>query len=236
MTKQQEGKLMKKEEQRLDHLSDLLNALPAEQLPMTLSELDGYVTGILACPEMIPPSEWLRGVWGGTGEAKFADQKIAEKTIGAVMEHYNSVAEALTRTFSIEPNYEIDANSDELLWEPWVDGFIRAMDLRPDAWEGLLDRADEETQASLIFLLALQDICNGNSKFTDEEIDAIDLEAPNLIPNCVATILHQSRPEPTGTAAANLLGMPHKTAACPDPNDPCHCGSGCKYKQSCARN
>lgn len=236
MTKQQEGKLMKKEEQRLDRLSDLLNALPTENIAMTLSELDGYVTGLLTCPELIPPSEWLPQVWGETGEAHFATPNAADETIGAVMAHYNSLAEAMTRSPWIEPIYEIDPNSDELLWEPWVDGFIRAMDLRPDAWEGLLDRANEETQASLIFLLALQDICNGISKFTDEKIDAIDLEAPKLIPNCLATILHQSRPELAGTAAANLPGMPHKGAPRPGRNDPCSCGSGRKYKLCCGRN
>lgn len=224
MTKQQEGKWMDKEEQRLDHLSDLLNALPAEHLPMTLSELDGYVTGILACPEMIPPSEWLREVWGETGEAEFADQKIAKKTIGAVMEHYNSVAEAVTRMLSIEPIYEIDSNSDEILWEPWVDGFTRAMGLRPDVWSGLLDRADEETRSTMIFLMALQDIYTGNSKFTDEEIDEIDEQAPDLILNSVARILRQSRPELAGTSAANLPGMPYRAAGRLGRNDPCTCG------------
>jgi uncharacterized protein len=64
---------MDKEEQRLDRLSMLLHALPADNMPMTLSELDGYLTGILACPEMIAPSEWLPHVWGETGEAHFAD-------------------------------------------------------------------------------------------------------------------------------------------------------------------
>lgn len=227
---------MDKEEKRLDRLSDLLNALPTENMPMTLSELDGYVTGILACPDMIAPSDWLAYVWGETGVAEFADPNTAEKTIGAIMEHYNSVAQALTQTFSIEPIYEIDPNSDEILWEPWVDGFTRAMGLRPDVWAGLLDQADEETRSTMIFMMALQDIYTGNSKFTDEEIDEIDLEAPDLIPNCVATILHQSRPELTGTAASNLPGMPHKTAARPGPNDPCPCGSGRKYKQCCGRN
>jgi uncharacterized protein YecA (UPF0149 family) len=46
---------------------------------MTLSELDGYVTGILACSEMIAPSEWLPHVWGETGEANFSDLKAAEE-------------------------------------------------------------------------------------------------------------------------------------------------------------
>jgi uncharacterized protein len=227
---------MDKEEKRLDRLSKLLHALPVDNMPMTLSELDGYVTGALACPEMIPPSEWLPQVWGETGEAEFVDQRIAEETIGAVMMHYNSVAEALTRSLWIEPIYEVDTNSDETLWEPWVDGYTRAMGLRPDAWEKLLDRADAETRNTMIFLMALQDIYTGKSKFTEYEIDEIDREAPDLIPNCVATILHQSRPELAGAVAANLPGMPHKAAPRPGRNDPCSCGSGRKYKQCCGRH
>lgn len=230
------GVIMDKEEKRLDRLSELLQALPVSNLPMTLSELDGYVTGILACPELIPPSEWLPQIWGETGETHFPDQKAAEETIGAVMAHYNSVAEAMTRSLWIEPIYEIDPNSNETLWEPWVDGYTRAMGLRPDAWEKLLDRADEETRNTMIFLMALQDIYTGKSKFTDDEIDEIDLEAPDLIPNCVATILHQSRPELAGTVAANLPGMPQKAVIRPGRNAPCPCGSGRKYKQCCGRN
>ncbi len=175
-------------------------------------------------------------LWGETGEAHFADQRSAEETIGAVMTHYNSVAEAMTRSLWIEPIYEVDTNSDETLWEPWVDGFTRAMRLRPKAWANLLEHADEETRATMIFVMALQDIYTGKSKFTDEEIDEIDLEAPDLIPNCVATILHQSRPELAGTVAANLPGMPHKAAPRPGRNDPCSCGSGRKYKLCCGRN
>ncbi|MGL4439788.1 MAG: UPF0149 family protein [Bosea sp. (in: a-proteobacteria)] len=227
---------MDKEEERLDRLSLLLQARPFENLPMTLSELDGYVTGILACPEMIHPSEWLPHVWGETGEAHFADQKTAEETIGAVMTHYNSVAEAITQSLWVEPIYEIDPNSDETLWEPWVDGFTRAMGLRPDAWAELLDRTDEETRSTMIFLMALQDINTGTSEFSEDEIDEIDLAAPDLIPNCVATILHQSRPELVGTEPANLPGSPYKAATRPGRNDPCSCGSGRKYKQCCGKN
>ena len=70
---------MAKEDKRLDRLDALLHALPFDNMPMALSELDGYVTGLLACPEMIPPSEWLPHVWGETGDAQFPDLKTAEK-------------------------------------------------------------------------------------------------------------------------------------------------------------
>lgn len=227
---------MTQSDQDLDHLSALLLELPTENMPMTLSELDGYLVGVLACPELIPPSEWMPHVWGETGEASFPDQKTAEATIGAVMSHYNSIAGAMTRSPWVEPTYEIAPNSDEVLWEPWVDGFTRAMQLRPQSWERLLDQADEETQASMIFMMALQEIYTGQSKFTDDEIDQIDLEAPDLIPNCVATILDKSRPELSHREQENPTGRPFKAGARPGRNDPCSCGSGRKYKQCCGRN
>ena len=227
---------MDPEDERLDRLEKLLQALPVENEPMTVSELDGFVTGVLACPEMIPLSAWLSRVWGVTGDAEFPDLKAAEKTIGAVMAHYNDVAAQITATLRVEPIYEVDVNSDETLWEPWVDGFTRAMALRPDAWNALLDRADDETRSAMIFIMALQDIYTGDSKFTEEEVDQIDLEAPDLIPNCVATILHQSRPELSRPVPANRPDQPFKAGPKPGRNDACPCGSGRKYKQCCALN
>ena len=227
---------MDQSDQELHHLSALLHALPVENMPMTLGELDGYVTGILACPDMIPPSEWLPHVWGETGEAHFPDQSAAEATISAVITHYNSVAQAMTRSLWIEPIYEVDPNSDEVMWEPWIDGFARAMRLRPNAWDRLLDQADEETRTTMIFLVALEEIYTGSSKFTDDEIDQIDLEAPDLIPNCVATILTQSRPELSRLEPESRSEMPFKAGPRPKRNDSCSCGSGHKYKQCCGRN
>ena len=74
----------------LDRLHDLLSAIPAERDGMTVAELDGYVAALIVCPEMIPPSEWLPGVWGG--EHEFGDVAEAEATIAAVMGHYNRIA------------------------------------------------------------------------------------------------------------------------------------------------
>lgn len=225
---------MSRSDQDLDHLDDLLAALPQESLPMTVSELDGYVTSILACPDLIPPSEWLPHVWGETGDAGFPDLATAEATISAVMAHYNAVASEMARTPWIEPIYEVDPHSDETLWEAWVDGFTRALRLRPLAWQAVLEQADEETRSSLIFLMSLRDINEGISKFSEEEIDAIDLQAPDLIPNCVAAILPVARPEIV-LKADNLSHSPVRSAR-PGRNDPCPCGSGRKYKQCCGRS
>ena len=35
---------------------------------MLLEELDGFIAGLLVCPELIKPSEWLPVVWGSEGK------------------------------------------------------------------------------------------------------------------------------------------------------------------------
>ena len=140
----------------LDRLQDLLNAIPVERDGMTIAELDGYVAALIVCPDMILPSEWLPGVWGG--EHEFADVAEAEATIAAVMGHYNRIARELAEhPEDYAPVFEIDPNGGETLWEPWIDGFERAMRLRPDAWEEIALSDDEEASASISMIVALND-------------------------------------------------------------------------------
>ena len=101
----------------LDRLHDLLNAIPAERDGMTIAELDGYVAALMVCPEMVLPSEWLPGAWGG--EHEFADVAEAEVTFAAVMGHYNRIAlELAEHPEDYAPVLEIDPNGGETLWEP----------------------------------------------------------------------------------------------------------------------
>jgi uncharacterized protein len=48
---------------RLKHLDEELLALGEET--MLLEELDGFIAGLLVCPELISPSDWLPVVWNG---------------------------------------------------------------------------------------------------------------------------------------------------------------------------
>ena len=83
--------LSRKEQQLSDALLDL------GEDAMVLVELDGFVAGILVCPEMIPPSDWLPLVWNSEGgsDPVFEDLAHANKVMGLVMEYYNQVALAL---------------------------------------------------------------------------------------------------------------------------------------------
>ena len=61
---------------------------------MLLEELDGFIAGLLICPELIKPSEWLPIVWGSEeDEPAFYDIPLdhLNRVLGLVMEHYNDV-------------------------------------------------------------------------------------------------------------------------------------------------
>ena len=224
----------------LDRLRDLLNAIPAERDGMTIAELDGYVAGLIVCPETIVSSEWLPGVWGE--DHAFGDAGEAEATIAAVMGHYNRIARELAECpEDYAPVFEIDPNGGDTLWEPWIDGFERAMRLRPDVWEEIALSDDEEASASVSMILALNDFYYGRSELTEEAEDEFDRAAPGLIPEFVRNLNAWTKSWQMGTRGGSGA-EPHAGFDRDDApalgrkvgrNEPCPCGSGRKYKRCC---
>ena len=82
---------------RLEELEQLLSALPGE--PMLASTLDGFVAGILVCPTLVLPSEWLPEVWSADAAVEpapvFETEQQAKDVIRLIMAHYNVVARTL---------------------------------------------------------------------------------------------------------------------------------------------
>jgi uncharacterized protein len=226
-------------DEALDHLDTLLQALPQEPLPMTLSELNGYLTGILASKSLISPSEWLPGIWSDDGASTLPEVVAVEATIQAVMAHYNNTAALINGGGWIEPIYEEDVNSGETLWEPWVDGFVRAMQLREAEWLAIANGQASDAQMAVNMLFMMQEIYEGSSDLSEDEIANIDNDAPDLIPDLVAMILSETRgidPFAEDDTAETGVVMPFRAPKLPGGNDPCPCGSGRKYKACCGRN
>ena len=99
------------------------------------------------------------------------------------MGHYNRIARELAEhPEDYAPVLQIDPNSGEILWEPWIDGFERAMRLRPDAWEEIALSDDDEASASISMIVALNDFYYGRSELTEEAEDELDSMAPGADP------------------------------------------------------
>lgn len=217
---------------RLKLLEQKLARLPIDSDGMLVSDLDGFVAGILVCPDLIMPSEWLPLVWGGDEDTEpvFENAKQAEQLVSLIMEHYNATARDLQAS-RYAPVFEVDLRHDETLWELWIEGFEAAMQLRPDSWATLL-QSDEETRTALAGLITLVKIGRGESDLPQSEIDELTENAPDLIPTWIDT-LHAWR---MGQSPASQPDMPAPAFGKVGRNDPCPCGSGKKYKKCCGLN
>ena len=210
--------------QSFDALDRALLALGDEV--MVLGELDGFIAGLLLCPEMITPSEWLPEVWGGEdpeGGPKFDDTDDARAVIGMIMAHYNEVADALhRRPRRYGPLLDVSEPNDEVFWEFWIDGFQRAVALRPEAWEPML-HAEGEASEALILLLSLAAIAREDieGEIPAAKVAEMQANAPDIIASCVGILAVDRN--------SRLPARPSKVGR----NDPCPCGSGKKHKKCC---
>jgi len=178
---------------RLRSLERRLLALPDDGEPMLVSELDGFLAGLLICPDLVMPGQWLPLVWGQTGSeddaAAFTDMAELQALLDDVMAHYNALATAFSQgTKRYTPILEDDPRTQEILWEIWAAGFGRAVDLRPASWTAIAESGDEEAQTALAGLLDLVAISRNDSSLPETEINTLTLKAPDLIPKWVEAL------------------------------------------------
>ncbi|CAN5530524.1 YecA family protein [soil metagenome] len=211
----------------MDSYLDELDSILLNQLDegMLLSELDGYLTGLIVSPDLVRQSLWLKPIWGDAPPA-FPDAAGLQHFLDLVMRRYSDILESLNDPGEYEPLLETDTRTGETLWELWIDGFTKAMKLAPRGWNRIRVSEDEAPKAAIVGITSLAALDEGRSGFSEEEEDRWDREAPSLIPIWVQ-MLHEWRLEndPHGPSSAKV-----------GRNDPCTCGSGKKYKKCCGLN
>ena len=201
---------------------------------MLLEELDGFIAGLLVCPDLIKPGEWLPIIWnrdGGEEQPTFDNLDHANRVLGLVMEHYNGVARTLMeRPDRYSPLFSVDTRNGDILWELWIEGFETAVGLRSEAWQRLLN-ADAETAAAMRGMMMLVDVACGDQRAPRKDSDVLNRMAPDNIARWVVTL--------NNWRFANyqpMQGDPRSSAVSTKKvgrNDPCPCGSGKKYKKCC---
>jgi uncharacterized protein len=225
---------------RLEALDSLLLSVTDEG-GMLLSEFDGLCAGVIVCPDLIPPSEWMPLVWGAAGMPQFASENGLQKALDLVVGHYNEVARSLTPPeFEYGPVFERDTRTGDTIWERWVCGFERAMRLRMNAWEQVIESDDEEASASVTMMLALHGIAQGHSELPEGSIEDLKIKAPDLITDMVIALNRWTK----GVPRSHDLLQEVEPFRSPAPfrgqktgrNEPCPCGSGRKYKRCCGAN
>ena len=219
---------------RLKQLEKQLASLDDDEA-MLLSELDGFLAGILVCPDLIMPGEWLPMVWGRENKDAapvFENTSQAEQLVGLIMERYNAVAAELQRGGGhYEPLFDVDTRHNEILWEIWIDGFDTALQLRPEAWAKLRG-GEGGALSALAGLVALVQMGRGESMLPKEQINEITAKAPDLIPQYIENLNAWRISQQVGGQFREQAPNFGKVGR----NEPCPCGSGKKYKRCCGLN
>jgi uncharacterized protein len=221
---------------RLKQLEQELLALGEET--MLIEELDGFIAGLLVCPDLIKPGEWLPIVWSrdsGDPQPAFENLDHANRVLELIMEHYNGVARTLMeRPDRYGPLFPVGDATVTSSGNSRSRGFEKAIELRPTAWQDLLN-ADTDTATAMRGMLGLVDVAHGDRRVSRQDSKNLTATAPGSIARWIVTLNewrldnHHRMQGPDSIprrpfATMNKIGR----------NDPCPCGSGKKYKRCCA--
>jgi len=187
---------------------------------MNLEQLDGFFAALAAGPVPVPPSEFMKAIWGSEGPA-YDSPEQAQFATDLLMRHWDTVVKRLDARLPHRP--EIFPGPPETMGRSWAEGFAMGLDLRQDAWAPIFGHKVAGPFAWMILSLIA---------------DQYDPEAEELAPEDRAEILD--------TLPLNVLGIslfwrdpkalprlrPVRSAKI-GRNEPCPCGSGRKYKKCC---
>jgi uncharacterized protein len=153
---------------------------------MDLSELDGFLAGLVAGPEVVPPEEWLAEVWDNE-DPDYADADEKAAVEAAIFERYAAIESGLDAT---QLNYSAILWQDEsgtTVAEDWAAGFMQAVSLRSDAWQPAL--ADEDASVLLIPIASLAGMTLSDSErgdaLPDDAMESLMQDSEQVLPVCV---------------------------------------------------
>lgn len=171
----------------LEKLDAYLTSDEAPKNSMLLSDLDGFLTGILCSPELIPPSEWLPIIWRNE-DFDIVDINKHMWATKTILERYNEIAFCLND----EPPF-IEAvfwktKEGHVIAMDWCEGFSEAYELRQDGWRELLATPKGQEWIAPIFAHLFDEDGVSLSGATEKELESVLDDAADMIPEVVPNI------------------------------------------------
>jgi uncharacterized protein len=170
----------------LEELADFLNSSSAPQGCMDLSELDGFLAGLVAGPELVPREECLAEVWDNE-EPDYADAAERIAVEQAIFARYAAIESGLDAT---PLGYAAILWQDEAgttVAEDWAAGFMQAVSLRAQSWQPAL--GDEDASMLLIPIASLAGMTlpeseRGGQAMSDDALEGLLQDAEQVLPVC----------------------------------------------------
>jgi uncharacterized protein len=209
--------------------------------------IDGYLTGVLAGPRAVPLEQWLPAMLGDTFARVFADPSDARDAQRALSSRWRELAQQLDAELLLDDPHHLqlapwlvdyeDADREAFVAQghgtvqqaadelrpgvAWSRGFLNATrDFAADWVEPAADVQDAARYRDAMQRIeALQQPSAGapaDAEARDAQIDDACMAAQTLR---LYWVDHAPKPST------------RRVAAQPGRNDPCHCGSGLKFKK-----
>ena len=194
----------------LDALGAFLMSNRAPEGSMSLSDLDGLLTGVVVGPELIMPSEWTRAIWGGEGP-DFESMEEALAIHGTITGRHNDIRRGLdTAPQSFDPVFREEPKGEVIVTD-WAAGFLDAVGLRPRAWEPLLRHEEASALIAPLLVLGADDPEHppfGGPALARHEIERLHAQGADIIPGCVIGIhaFWRQRRRPSGAGGVRRAG------------------------------
>ena len=222
-------------------LDELLGSAPEGRAPFDASTLDGFLVGVLLQPEAPAQSDWLRVIFDVVDEGTefLPDAASTERAIEFIMRRHAELAAFLAAREAFDPilaEIETDANEPAVGAEalaamaPWAAGFLIAAETYHllysefaadsavrEALGGILRHVPKDAISESVLMNALA------AERAEADADYPLITIDDAIEDLVARVLEIA-----------VIARPHRPMERDAPklgrNDPCHCGSGRKFK------
>lgn len=206
-----------------DEYAELDTLLAAPELAgaaMDVSMLEGLLTAVALSPKQIESRQWLAWMWDkAAGSTLPAASEATERAAALAQRHHDYMVEWLAKDpDSFEPIYEC---GPEWSVPGWCAGFLQGTQLDKPQWATLAVSHPE-------YLAPLRHLAAATELDDEPAEEAMDAVIPSVI--AINAAWARQRHLQQSHASDTVLRAVPKTGR----NDPCHCGSGKKYKKCCA--
>jgi len=199
--------------------------------PLFATEIDGFLCALLSGPRLFMPSEvlpWIFDGAAGTQQPRAVSEADHERFVQLIMRQWNHIAASLMDG-SYEPQLMLNLREDgsELTqFSDWCVGYMTGVELDREGWSAML----QDDQHQLLGTMLMYGTPAGWDALDQQHLPPLtDAEHEALADGlgaqaCAVQRYWLSRRE---APAQPLRRSSPKLGR----NEPCHCGSGRKYKQ-----
>jgi uncharacterized protein len=159
----------------------------APENSMGLSDLDGFLTGIIVSPDSDHAVVMVAHYLGGD-EPECSDIEEAQTIIGTIMARYNQIIGELDVGLEcFDPMFWKGRDGQATITTDWAGGFLDAVRLRAKAWEPLLRHKDARVMMIPLLVLGADDDNHppfGQRPLAAQEVEHLLKHGAQVIPEC----------------------------------------------------